>query len=140
MIVVVVTDETPTSEATERMLRRLTVQHDVLWLTLRDAEPVLAQGARARRDADTSWVVPDFVHGDLDVIAELAAQEAADTSRRDELLRRLEITHVELGGQEQTVGALLAMLNSCAPGVAVVNIDNGFGAAVHASRIARNAR
>lgn len=111
MIVVIVTDETPTTETTERMLRRLTVQHDVLWLTLRDAEPVLAQGARARRDADTSWVVPDFVHGDLDVIAELAAQEAADTSRRDELLRRLEITHVELGGQEQTVGALLAMLN-----------------------------
>ena len=29
------------------------------------------------------------------------------------------------------------MLNSCAPGVAVVNIDNGFGAAVVASRIAR---
>jgi hypothetical protein len=31
------------------------------------------------------------------------------------------------------------MLNSCAPGVTVVNIDNGFGAAVHAARIARNA-
>jgi NCAIR mutase (PurE)-related protein len=26
------------------------------------------------------------------------------------------------------LAALLAMLNSCAPGVAVVNIDNGFGA------------
>jgi len=29
------------------------------------------------------------------------------------------------------------MLNSCAPGVAVVNIDNGFGAAVHAHQIMR---
>ena len=110
MIVVIVTDETPTTATTERMLRRLTVQHDVLWLTLRDAEPVVGRGTRARRDVDTDWVVPDFVHGDEDVIAELAAQEAADTSRRDELLRRLEITHVELGGQEQTVTALLAML------------------------------
>lgn len=36
--------------------------------------------------------------------------------------------------------ALLAMLNSCAPGVAVVNIDNGFGAGVHAARIARRSR
>jgi NCAIR mutase (PurE)-related protein len=27
------------------------------------------------------------------------------------------------------------MLNSCSPGVTVVNIDNGFGAAVAASRI-----
>jgi pyridinium-3,5-biscarboxylic acid mononucleotide synthase len=33
--------------------------------------------------------------------------------------------------------ALAAMLSSCAPGVAVVNIDNGFGAAVAAVRVAR---
>lgn len=33
--------------------------------------------------------------------------------------------------------ALATMLNSCAPGVVVVNIDNGFGAAVAAARIAR---
>jgi NCAIR mutase (PurE)-related protein len=32
---------------------------------------------------------------------------------------------------------LLAMLNACAPGVGVVNIDNGFGAAVLAVRIMR---
>lgn len=36
-----------------------------------------------------------------------------------------------LGG----LAALLTMLNSCAPGVTVVNIDNGFGAAYAASRI-----
>ena len=33
------------------------------------------------------------------------------------------------------IAALLTMLNSCAAGVTVVNIDNGFGAAVAASRI-----
>lgn len=33
--------------------------------------------------------------------------------------------------------ALLTMLNACAPGVAVMNIDNGFGAAVLAHRISR---
>ena len=35
--------------------------------------------------------------------------------------------------------ALLAMLNSCAPGIVVVNIDNGYGAGVHAARVARAA-
>lgn len=35
------------------------------------------------------------------------------------------------------VAALLGMLNSCAPGVAVVNIDNGFGAGCVASAINR---
>jgi len=33
------------------------------------------------------------------------------------------------------LAALLTMLNSCAPGVAVVNIDNGFGAACHVHRV-----
>lgn len=33
------------------------------------------------------------------------------------------------------IGALTTMLQSCAPGLAVVNIDNGFGAAVYASLI-----
>jgi hypothetical protein len=35
------------------------------------------------------------------------------------------------------IAALLGMLNSCAPGVAVVNIDNGFGAGCMAAAINR---
>jgi NCAIR mutase (PurE)-related protein len=46
-------------------------------------------------------------------------------------------TSVGYGASFGGVAALLAMLNSCAPGVVVVNIDNGFGAGVHAARIAR---
>ena len=44
-------------------------------------------------------------------------------------------TSVGYGASFGGVGALLAALNSCAAGVTVVNIDNGFGAAVAASRI-----
>ena len=44
-------------------------------------------------------------------------------------------TSVGYGASFQGLAALLTMLNSCATGVAVVNIDNGFGAGVMASRI-----
>jgi hypothetical protein len=44
-------------------------------------------------------------------------------------------TSVGYGASFGGVAALLGMLNSCAPGVAVVNIDNGFGAACIASQI-----
>jgi pyridinium-3,5-biscarboxylic acid mononucleotide synthase len=44
-------------------------------------------------------------------------------------------TSVGYGASFGGVAALLAMLNSCASGVVVVNIDNGFGAAAAASRI-----
>jgi hypothetical protein len=48
-------------------------------------------------------------------------------------------TSVGYGTSYSGLAALLAMLNSCAPGVVVVNIDNGFGAGVHAARVARRA-
>jgi NCAIR mutase (PurE)-related protein len=44
-------------------------------------------------------------------------------------------TSVGYGASFGGISALLAMLNSCASGVTVVNIDNGFGAAAAASRI-----
>jgi NCAIR mutase (PurE)-related protein len=44
-------------------------------------------------------------------------------------------TSVGYGASMGGLAALLGMLSSCAPGVAVVNIDNGFGAACIASRI-----
>jgi pyridinium-3,5-biscarboxylic acid mononucleotide synthase len=44
-------------------------------------------------------------------------------------------TSVGYGAAFQGIAPLLTMLNSCAAGVTVVNIDNGFGAAVAASRI-----
>ncbi|MDO8987023.1 MAG: nickel pincer cofactor biosynthesis protein LarB [Coriobacteriia bacterium] len=44
-------------------------------------------------------------------------------------------TSVGYGANFGGVSALLTMLNSCASGLAVVNIDNGFGAAAMASRI-----
>jgi NCAIR mutase (PurE)-related protein len=46
-------------------------------------------------------------------------------------------TSVGYGASLGGVAAMLAMLNSCAPGIAVVNIDNGYGAGVHAARVAR---
>jgi NCAIR mutase (PurE)-related protein len=44
-------------------------------------------------------------------------------------------TSVGYGASFGGIAALLAMLNSCAPGVTVVNIDNGFGAAMAALKM-----
>jgi NCAIR mutase (PurE)-related protein len=46
-------------------------------------------------------------------------------------------TSVGYGASFGGLAALLAMLNACAPGITVVNIDNGFGAGVFAARVAR---
>jgi NCAIR mutase (PurE)-related protein len=44
-------------------------------------------------------------------------------------------TSVGYGANFKGLSALLTMLNSCAPGIAVVNVDNGFGAGYIASLI-----
>jgi NCAIR mutase (PurE)-related protein len=49
-------------------------------------------------------------------------------------------TSIGYGVSFHGIAALLAMLNSCAPGVSVVNIDNGFGAGVCAYKILRGKR
>lgn len=46
-------------------------------------------------------------------------------------------TSVGYGVSAGGLVAAAAMLASCAPGLAVVNVDNGFGAAVHAAKIVR---
>jgi NCAIR mutase (PurE)-related protein len=49
-------------------------------------------------------------------------------------------TSVGYGAAFGGLAALLGMLNACAPGVAVLNIDNGFGAGRLAAQIARELR
>jgi pyridinium-3,5-biscarboxylic acid mononucleotide synthase len=48
-------------------------------------------------------------------------------------------TSVGYGASFNGISALLTMLNSCATGIGVVNIDNGFGAAMLAGQILRTA-
>jgi hypothetical protein len=66
-----------------------------------------------------------------DVLIVVAGMEGALASVVGGLVRRPVIavpTSVGYGASFKGLAALLAMLNSCAAGVTVVNIDNGFGA------------
>lgn len=78
-----------------------------------------------------------------DVIISIAGMEGALTSVVAGLVACPVIgvpTSVGYGSSFGGLAALLAMLNSCAPGVAVVNIDNGFGAAQMAFAILERIR
>lgn len=77
---------------------------------------------------------------DARVLVVVAGMEGALPSVVGGLVRAPVIavpTSVGYGASFGGIAALLGMLNSCAAGVAVVNIDNGFGAGALASRINR---
>jgi pyridinium-3,5-biscarboxylic acid mononucleotide synthase len=86
-------------------------------------------------------VTPDLVAADAVVV--VAGMDGALPSVVAGLTDRLVVavpTSVGYGAAFEGLAALLTMLTACAPGVLVVNIDNGFGAGVAAARIARSAQ
>jgi pyridinium-3,5-biscarboxylic acid mononucleotide synthase len=77
---------------------------------------------------------------EANVIVAVAGMEGALPSVIGGLVDRPVIavpTSVGYGTSLNGLAALLAMLNSCAPGISVVNVDNGYGAAHQASQINR---
>ncbi len=101
-------------------------------------------GSRAERLYDVGVAGLHRLLGRLDVVQNAhalvvcAGMEGALASVVGGLVARPVVavpTSVGYGTAFGGVSALLTMLNSCAGGVAVVNIDNGFGAACYAHRI-----
>jgi NCAIR mutase (PurE)-related protein len=86
-------------------------------------------------------VAPDIATADVVVV--VAGMDGALPSVVAGLTDRLVVavpTSVGYGAAFDGLAPLLTMLTACAPGVLVVNIDNGFGAGVAAARIARTAQ
>jgi NCAIR mutase (PurE)-related protein len=85
-------------------------------------------------------VAPEVARADVVVV--VAGMDGALPSVVAGLTDRLVVavpTSVGYGAAFEGLAPLLTMLTACAPGVLVVNIDNGFGAGVAAARIARTA-
>lgn len=112
MILVVIADEAPFTAETERLVRRLRMQHDIIWLTVADADPVLdARSHDDRRDVLTGWLVPDFVHGDLAVREEWEKQHAAEAAARAAVLDRWAVSHATLRTSDDAPRVILQMLD-----------------------------
>ncbi len=113
------------------------------------AEAALAaerMGARVERVSDVGVAGLHRLMGHLDllrsarVIVVVAGMEGALPSVVAGLVQRPIVavpTSVGYGTGMNGVAALLTMLNSCVPGITVVNIDNGFGGGVAAGMINR---
>jgi uncharacterized protein (DUF58 family) len=110
----VVADEIAADPALERVLRRLRAQHEILWLTVRDADLIPPPGAGL--PADGFYSVADFsvLPGDLVRAGSLTAAYARATAERDtarnDMLRRAGISTGEAGSSRDVLPALFALL------------------------------
>ncbi|WLQ06331.1 DUF58 domain-containing protein [Arthrobacter oryzae] len=114
MLLFVVADELVPDAGMERLLRRLRAQHEVLWLTVRDAQLAGPHSAAARPGdrydvADSRFLPRSLAASEAVMRAYAAAQEQRDAAR-EAVLRRLGIAHVHAGSSHDVMSAVFTLL------------------------------
>ncbi|MDQ0076093.1 DUF58 domain-containing protein [Arthrobacter oryzae] len=113
MLLFVVADELVPDAGMERLLRRLRAQHEVLWLTVQDAQLAGADSATQPADrydvADSRLLPGRLAESEAVIRAYTAAQEQRDAAR-EAVLRRLGIAHVHAGSSHDVMPAVFTLL------------------------------
>jgi len=110
-ILVVVSDETHVSDALAESLRRLTAQHEVLFLTIGDLDPTITVGApRQLVDVDAGAEVPSWLRGDAQLQEEYAALVAGEESQLRRRLDQLGVVHERVRDTESAIAAVFRVL------------------------------
>jgi uncharacterized protein (DUF58 family) len=107
MLLFVVADELLPDAGMERLLRRLRAQHEILWLTIRDAD--LATPGEQYDVAD-SRVLLSHLAGSEAVSGAYALAIAERTAVRAGMFRRLGIAEVTAGSSHDVVPAIFSLL------------------------------
>ena len=93
MIVVVIADDRPLTPAEVALVRRLTVRHELLWLTIADADVMSAEWAtKGMYDVADAAPLPSFVREDARLRATFERHVTEATSRSEELFESLGIS------------------------------------------------
>lgn len=110
-ILVVVADETVLSPRVDELLRRLLVQHEVLFLTIADLDPTVRGPGGRLFDVDAGTEIPHWLRDDPTLgrqYAELVATEEAALRRR---LDRLGIAHEQVADADSAIAATFRLLD-----------------------------
>lgn len=111
MILLVVTDDAPLTDEHRAILRRLRVQHEILWLTINDTvltEPSLA--AADLLDVLGGGRLPAFLRDDAELRAAYDDATSAATLDRAAVLRQLGIVAHDVGAEADVIPAVLRLL------------------------------
>ncbi|HET8594512.1 MAG TPA: DUF58 domain-containing protein [Intrasporangium sp.] len=110
MLLLVLADDRELGPEVEDLLRRLQAQHEILWLTIEDADPTLVPAGVGAYDVADGYALPAEVRLDPRVRAAYAAERARRVEATGALLSRLGIAHARVGSSEAVVAAVLGLL------------------------------
>lgn len=110
MILVLIADDARLDAETERLLRRLRAQHEVLWIGVGDAEMLADAGGKTPFEVDHEWSMPDFVREDKHLAADYRAAETARRQSTENVLEGLAIAGARITREAETVPSLFKLL------------------------------
>ena len=110
LMLVVIADDRDLDPAIDGLLRRLHVQHEILWITVEDADPTTLEAGLAAYDVADGHGLPAHVRLDPKVRAAHAAAVEARVRRTAELLDRRAVNHARVGASEEVLPTVFALL------------------------------
>jgi uncharacterized protein (DUF58 family) len=109
-LLVVVADEAVLDDEDEALLARLAVQHEILWITVLDAELVGAAAPRRSYDVDGGALLLGRLAAEEEVVREYGRLMAERTERRERILNRLGIVEGRLGSVDEVLPGIFRLL------------------------------
>jgi uncharacterized protein (DUF58 family) len=111
MIVFVIADDRELDADEERLVRRLCVQHEVLWLRIGDADLMRSEwSGSGMHDVHDAAVIPAFVRDDPALRAEFAAAVAERASRAEGVFDSFAVSSQRVGRESEVVPGLFKLL------------------------------
>ena len=111
MIVFVIADDRELDAEEERLVRRLCVQHEVLWLRIGDADLMRSEwSASGMHDVHDAAVIPAFVRDDPALRAEFAAAVAERAARAEDVFDSFAVSSQRVGRESEVVPGLFRLL------------------------------
>lgn len=110
LFLLIVADDRDLDPSIDELLRRLHAQHEILWLTVEDADPTSIDGGRTAYDVGDTHTLPTLVRLDPRVKAAYAAHVRQRVERTGALLDRRSINHARVGSSDEVVPTVFGLL------------------------------
>ncbi|WP_353508847.1 DUF58 domain-containing protein [Intrasporangium sp.] len=110
LLLLIVADDVELGPGFSDLLRRLHVQHEILWITVEDADPTAVDAARTTIDVADRYALPTLVRTSSRVKAAYAEAVAARVRATNTMLDAAGINHTRVGSGDEVLMAVFAML------------------------------
>lgn len=110
LLLVVVADDRDLDPRIDALLRRLRVQHEILWLTIADADPTTIRTEQSAYDVGSSSLLPAQVRSRPQVRQAYAARRDERIRATASLLDRHGIMHTRVGSSDVVIPSIFRLL------------------------------